>query len=186
MRHLPQTMRNYFFFLSVIITFAHCSPIDANPVPEMFRTNYGKIDDKSLPFKFGDLVQVSGSQVDAIVLDVKNEKGVNWFGLCFMQNKSLFARHIPNGYSGTCLQLLDFTYVKETGLDALERIGTVPINFNKIGIGSDGAAINKEEILRSYETGVRERQHPETPCDAKASTLQPVNGYYRNLQEVSR
>lgn len=179
-------MRKYFFFLFIVIIFAHCSPNEATSVPEMFRTNYGKIDDKTLPLKFGDLVRVTGSQVDAIVLDVKNEEGVNWFGLCFMQNNSLFARRIPNGYSSSCLQLLDFTYVKETGLDALKRIGTVPIDFNKIGIGADGAAINREEILRSFEIGVKERQRPETPCEAKVSTLEPVNGYYRNLQEISQ
>ena len=179
-------MRKYLFLLSITITFVSCSSNEANPVPEIFRTNYGKVNDKPLPSRFGDLVRVSGSQIDAVVLDIKEEEGINWFGLCFMRNNSLFARHIPSGYSGSCLQLLDFTYVKETGLEALKKVGTVSIDFNKVGIGANGAATNKEEILRSFENGIKERQRPETPCEAKANTLEPVNGYYRNLQEVSQ
>ncbi|RZK01905.1 MAG: hypothetical protein EOO46_18870 [Flavobacterium sp.] len=127
-------MRKYLFLLSIIVTFVSCSSNEAILVPEIFRTNYGKVDDKPLPLRFGDLVRVSGSQIDAVVLDIKEEEGIKWFGLCFMRNDSLFARHIPSGYSGSCLQLLDFTYVKETALVMLEKIGKVSIDFNKVGI----------------------------------------------------
>ena len=179
-------MRQYLFYLLIISTFVSCSPNDNNLVPETFRTSYGKIDDRALPFKFGDLVRISDSKINAVVLDIKKEQGVYWFGLCFLQNKLLFARRIPNGYNRSCLDLLDFTYVKENGLNVLTKIESVPIDFNKIGIGANGSAINKQDIVRSYEHGVAERQRNETPCEVKASTLEPINGYYRDLREVSR
>ncbi|MCE3074262.1 hypothetical protein [Chryseobacterium gwangjuense] len=157
-----------------------------NNVAEIFRTNYGKINDKKLRLKFGDLIElkIQDKTIRAIVLDIQQENTDNWFGLCFLNNNQLFGRRIPQGFDGDCIDLLDFTFINEKGLKTYKILKSIKIDFEKVGFGSDSPAINENEILRDYKEGIEKRKQKETPCEKKISKLDPVNECYFPITKI--
>ena len=176
-------------FLFIILTLTNCNPKKQNKsknTPEIFLTNYGKIDDKNLKLKFGDLIEfvIKNQKINAIVLDIKQENNENWFGLCFLNNNRLFGRNIPQGFNGDCIELYDLTFLNERGLIDYKVLKNLKINFKKVGFGSDSPAINETEVLRDYKLGIELRKKIETPCEKKLRNLNPVNECYFPLNQI--
>ena len=174
----------------IIILFVSCNPkkndLQNQNVPEIFRTNYGKINDVNLKLKFGDIVKlnIENQNIEAIVLDIKQEDNINWFGLCFLAKEKLFGRKIPKGFGEDCIELFDFSYLNEKGLTNYTVVKNLKINFEKVGFGSDSPVLNYEELLRNYRFGLERRKLKETPCGKKSLTLKSVNECYINLGKI--
>ena len=166
-----------------------CSPENKNSsqnTPEIFATNFGKIDDKNLKLKFGDLVEfeINNQKINAIILDITLEENEYWFGLCFIKNNRLFGRRIPEGFGGECIELFDITYLNEKGLNNFKLINNLKIEYDKVGTGSNSPVINYEEILRDYEQGLENRKKSETPCKEKLKMLDPINECYIGIDKI--
>ena len=175
--------------LSIFIFLMSCSPENKNSsqkISETLSTNFGKIDDKNLNLKFGDLVifEIYNQKINAIILDIKLEENEYWFGLCFIKNNQLFGRRIPQGFGGECIELFDITYLNEKGLNNFKLINNLEINYDKVGIGSDSPVINYDEILRDYERGLENRKKSETPCKEKLKMLDPINERYIGIDKI--
>ncbi len=182
-------MKSIIGIFSVLIFLISCCPKNKNETqntPEIFSTNYGKIDDQNLKLKYGDIVEleINNQKIRALVLDIKNEESEFWFGLCFVQNNQLFGRRIPQGFGGKCVELFDITYLNEKGLNHLKIVDKLKINFNIVGTGSNSPVMNEKEILRDFERGLELRNQKETPCDKKLGTLEPINECYIKLEKI--
>ncbi len=187
--HKNTRMKLKLGILLIILTIINCNPKKQNESknsPEIFRTNYGKINDKNLKLKFGDSIEfdIDNQKINAIVLDIKQENNENWFGLCFLNNNQLFGRKIPQGFNGDCIDLYDLTFLNEKGLNNYKILKNIKINFNKVGFGSDSPVINESEILRDYNWGIKLRKKEETPCEKKLRKLDPVNECYFALNKI--
>lgn len=155
-------------------------------IPEIFKTNYYKTKVNDLKFKYGDVVEfnVENQVVKSIIVDVKSDEMGNWIGLCFMKNGNLFGRKIPDGISGNCIELLDINYLNEKGFSDYQITSNEKLNFNKIGIGSSGSALNVKDIFRDYKRGIEERKKREASCVEKFRNLNPVNECYFSMQQI--
>ena len=82
--------------LLLILFITNCNPknskLEDDNSPDIFLTNYLKVNDKNLKLKFGDLVEfnIGGENIKAIVLDISPENDGNWFGLCFLNGNQIF------------------------------------------------------------------------------------------------
>ena len=187
--HKTERMKLNTSFLLILFLLINCSPKEKKEngiMPEIFRTNYGKINDKNLKLKFGELIefQIQNQKISAVVLDIKQENNENWFGLCFLNNNQLFGRKIPQGFGGECINLYDLTFINENGLSHYKIVRKLQIDFNKVGFGSDSPVINVEEILRDYIWGINQRKKSETPCEKKLAKLNPTNECYFPLNQI--
>ena len=176
--------------LLFIILFVSCNPkksdLQNQNVPEIFRTNYGKINDENLKLKFGDIIKlkIENKYIEAVVLDIHQEDNINWFGLCFLTNGKVFGRKIPKGFGEDCIELFDLSYLNEKGLANYTVVKNLKINFEKVGFGSDSPVLNYDELLRNYKFGIQRRKLKETPCGKKSLTLKSVNECYVDLQNI--
>jgi hypothetical protein len=155
-------------------------------VPEIFRTNYGKIKDENLKLKYGDIVKlnIKNQYIEAIVLDIKQEDNIKWFGLCFLENQKLFGRKIPKGFGEDCIELFDFSYLNEKGLTNYTVVKNLKIKFKKVGIGSNSPVLNYKELLRDYKFGLERRKLKETPCSKKSLTMKSINECYVDIESI--
>ena len=173
------------FSIFILLLISGCTNKHNSKIPEIFQTNYEKYKSENLRLQFGDLIKIKNTEFRGVVCDVSKGEGGIWFGIIFMSNeKKLFSRSIPNGLSDDCINLFDFTYLNEKGLHEIEKIESIKVNFEKIGIGARSAAINREELIRDFETGIKNRNEIETPCEQKIKFLEPVNENYRDLNQI--
>ena len=182
-------MKIIFRTLLAMLTLTSCHTKTENQpqnTPEIFLTNYGKIDDKNLKLKFGELIEfeINDQKINAVVLDIKQESNENWFGICFLNNNLLFGRKIPQGIGGNCIYLYDLSFVNEKALNNYKILEKLKIDFTKVGFGSDSPVINQEQILRDYKYGIEQRKKKETPCEKKLELLDPTNECYFELNEI--
>ena len=176
--------------LLLILFITNCNPknskLEDDNSPDIFLTNYLKVNDKNLKLKFGDLVEfnIGGENIKAIVLDISPENDGNWFGLCFLNGNQIFWRKIPKGFVGHCVDLFDFSYINEKALSNCKILKNIKINFKKIGRGMDSPTKNIQDILRNYKMGIAERKKKQTPCEDKLGKLNPVNECYFPFSKI--
>ncbi|KFC18194.1 hypothetical protein [Epilithonimonas lactis] len=175
--------------LFLILFITNCNPknskLEDDNSPNIFLTNYWKVDDKNLKLKFGDLVEfnIGKENIKAIVLDISPENDGNWFGLCFLNGNQIFGRKIPQGFGGHCVDLCDFSYLHENAISNYKVLKNIKVNFKKIGRGMDSPTKNLQDILRDYRNGLEVRKKKQTPCEDKLGELNPVNECYFPLSK---
>lgn len=171
----------------VLVILNSCTNLNGSHTPEVFQTNYNKYKSEVFKLKFGDLIRIKGTTINGVVGDITKDEGGIWYGIIFLTSENkLFGRNIPNGLSGECLKLLDFSYLNEAAINTLEVLGNLNLNYDHIGVGANSSVVNKEELLKNYHDGIEKRKSKETPCVQKITTLEPVNENYRNLSEITR
>lgn len=173
------------FPILLLLLISGCRNKDNSEIPEIFKTNYGKFTPENPGLRYGDLIKIKNTPCKGVVCDISKDEGGIWYGIIFMNTENnLFGRNIPGGFSYDCLSLFDLTYLHEKGLEEIEKIESLELNFKKIGIGARSTAINRDELLRDFARGIENRKKIETPCEQKIKILQPVNENYRNLHQI--
>ena len=170
------------FSVLVFLLLLSCNTNTSNTIREIFKPKWEDADTKNLPVQFGDVVRftINDTLVTAIILDFKDEGDI-WIGMCFIKENNIFGRQIPRGYSGDCMDLLDFTYLNSKALNEFKKIRSEKININKIGIGSESVATSYDDILRDYKRGLMQRKKKQTPCNENISGLDNVYERYFDL-----
>ncbi|UJF29360.1 hypothetical protein L0B70_11015 [Kaistella sp. 97-N-M2] len=185
-------MKRNLSLIFIFTIFLTCTPKNSdnikNEIPENLRVNYGKIDDKNLKLKFGDLIEISMSNkiFKGIVLDIKKQDSNYWFGICFLNGNKLFGRKIPHGFNGDCIELYDLSYVKDESLKNFKVSKNMKLNYEIISAGSDSPIIDLKNIERDYNLGIENRRKIQTPCAEKLLELNPVNECYINLKKIEK
>ncbi|MGL5236270.1 MAG: hypothetical protein ACRC8Z_16210 [Empedobacter falsenii] len=173
----------YFGICIVLLSFFCCnsSVSENNTVSE---TNYDKIDDSVLKFKFGDIILFEDTNVKAVVIDIFKEDNKIFYGISFMVNDNIFGRRIPEGFEGNCVNLIDILYVEENYLTnkKIKVIKQENLNFKKIRIGAYGYINSYEEILRNYKKGIEIRKLEQTPC-TNLTELKPIHEQYFDINQ---
>ncbi|WP_282629821.1 hypothetical protein [Empedobacter sedimenti] len=173
----------YFGIFIVLFSFFCCNP-SVSDNKTISETNYGKIDDSDLKFKFGDITLFEDTNIKAVVIDIIKEDNKTFYGISFMMNDNIFGRRIPEGFEGNCVDLIDILYVEENYLTnkKIKVIKQENLNFKKIGIGAYGYINNYEEILSDYKKGIEIRKLEQTPCTNFAE-LNPIHDQYFDINQ---
>ncbi len=169
-----------------ILTLVSCKEdSNVNSIPEMFRTNYSKYKDKKFELQFGDLVQIRNSEFKGIIYDISEDEDGIWYGIIFIDKQDrLFGRSIPSGISNDCIQLFDFTYLNQRGINSITKISIIKLDNYKIGVGSRSTAMDEHDLIRDYMMGIERRKRIETPCSEKLKTLEPLNENYIDMNVI--
>ena len=173
----------YFVICIVLFSFFCCNP-SVSENNALSETNYGKIDDSDLKFKFGDIILFEDTNIKAVVIDIFKEDNIIFYGISFMMNDNIFGRRIPEGFEGNCIDLIDILYVNENYL-ANKKVSVIKqenLNFKKIGIGAYGYIKSYEEILSDYKKGIEIRKLEQTPC-ANLTELKPIYEQYFDINQ---
>lgn len=157
-------------------------------IPQNIRPEWRDLDTSKLELKFGDILRLTNgaTKMDAIVLDFDKETSGIWYGICFIQNDSLFGRKIPSGISGGCLELLDLTYFQLKKIQTPSIIDFIDVDIRRVGIGSITAVEGAPEIFAAAQRARAERRKKQTPCEQKTLKLNPVNECYLPLAKIKR
>ena len=83
----------YFGICIVLFSFFCCNP-SVSENNALSETNYGKIDDSDLKFKFGDIILFEDTNIKAVVIDIFKEDNIIFYGISFMMNDNIFGRRI--------------------------------------------------------------------------------------------
>lgn len=181
-------MKKYVIILFILLGILSCND-KKNPnnlIPEIFKPNLEGIDVKGFPVEIGNVLEfnVDNLKIIAIVLDFKIEQNQKYIGLCFLNEKKLFGRQIPNGMiNTTCIDLLDFTYLNLKSDLQYKIIEELNVDIEKVGIGSFGFADNLDELQNSYSLGLTQRKKEQTPCDKNITNINAVNECYFDIDK---
>lgn len=159
--------------LGVLISSCNNKTITySDSIPEMLRPDWTGINIDELPLKFGQIITLGNDSINlkAVVLDFNEDEGGKWIGICFIHQNQLFGRQIPNGipnglFNTTCLDLLDLIYLQENALVDYEIIEKIEVKKENIGIGANSSATNLDDLIQSFNWGIKQRQKVQTPCD---------------------
>lgn len=138
---------------------------------------------RELKLQFGQRVRIN-EEIEAVVIDVKKEEGGVWYGLCYLNNNKLFGRQIPNGIVfTTCVDMLDVTYLNESGIDLVKKLDLINLSNSSIKFGSEFPAATMEDLIRNYKFGLERRKLKQTPFDEDIFGLNPVRECYFDLEK---
>lgn len=171
----------------LVACLGSCNSGQTEIVPIDMQPNWEDVSMNDFPVKLGQVLKfkINAAEFSAIVLDFNEEEGTKWLGLCFIKGNDVFGRQIPNGLiNTTCLDLLDFSYLKLEGLQNFQVVQSYSINKSKVGIGSMGTAKNVSELLSSYEFGILQRKKKQTPCAEGLVALDAVRACYFGIEKI--
>jgi hypothetical protein len=141
---------------------------------------------EELKLQFGQRVRIN-EQIEAVVIDVTKDEGGIWYGLCYLNNNKLFGRQIPNGIIfTTCVDMLDATYLNESGINLINKLELIGLSNTSIRIGSESPATTMEDLIRSYKFGLERRKLKQTPFDEDIFGLNPVRECYLDLTKYKK
>lgn len=183
-------MTRILFILTIGLLISSCNYLtttSSESIPEMMQPNCTGLNIESFPVKCGQVLKFNsdGVEMTAIVLDFSEDEGGQWIGVCFIDRNRLFGRQIPSGLINTkCLDLLDLTYIHKEALIEFELLDTIPVNKQKVGIGSQTPATSFSEIKREFDRGIQQRKKKQTPCDKGLTDLNPVREFYFDIEKI--
>ena len=173
-----------FIIILLLILIIGCNMSNKQNPPKLFQPDWDGLNHENFALELGEEIELESDKIKGVVLDFSEDEGGKWYGICFLNKKKLFGRQIPSGFSKDCIDLLDFTFLHQTIINSLKRNGKREIDINKIGKGSIDTAKGIDEIIRSYNYGIEQRNKEQTPCDENLMKLNPVNECYFEIEKI--
>lgn len=170
-------------FLISILTFfiISCENKNADNLhPDIMKPNWDGVKTEKLKVKIGDVVSIyfAKQYYVGVVMDFNQDVDGIWYGICLsnyrwiapnkknIKELDFFARKIPSGFSGNCIDCYDLTYLNENAITerSLKVFDNLKIDINKISIGANSPAKDLKQLETDYFNSIKARQQKPTNC----------------------
>lgn len=167
--------------------------------PDIMKPNWDGIKTDKLKFKIGDVVSIfiDKQYYIGVLMDFNQDQAGIWYGICLSNYRwivpnqkdisvlNFFARKIPSGFNGNCIDSYDLTYLNEnSSSENIRVVGNLKIDINKISIGASSPAKDLKQLEANYFNGIKVRQQKPTECGEEIMNPKRVAERYFKIENV--
>jgi hypothetical protein len=167
--------------------------------PDIMKPNWDGIKTEKLKFKIGDVVSIfiDKQYYIGVVMDFNQDQAGIWYGICLSDYRwvvpnqkdisvlNFFARKIPSGFNGNCIDSYDLTYLNEnSSTKNIRVVDNLKIDINKISIGASSPAKDLKQLESNYFNGIKVRQQKPTECGEEIMNSKRVAERYFNIDNA--
>ncbi len=167
--------------------------------PDIMKPNWDGIKTDKLKFKIGDVVSIfiDKQYYIGVLMDFNQDQAGIWYGICLSNYRwivpnqkdisvlNFFARKIPSGFNGNCIDSYDLTYLNEnSSSEKIRVVGNLKIDINKISIGASSPAKDLKQLEANYFNGIKVRQQKPTECGEEIMNPKRVAERYFKIENV--
>lgn len=183
--------------ISIMSLFiSSCEKKSSDLHPDILKPNWDGIKTENLKFKIGDVVSifVDKQYYIGVVMDFNQDEGGIWYGLCLsnyrwvkpnqkrLNDLDFFARKIPNGFNGNCIDSYDLIYLNQNAVAKnIETFANIKIDINKISIGALNPVKELTEIEKIYFDAINIRKQKTTACDEEILNSERIAESYLKI-----
>jgi len=194
-------MRKFLLILILAFLITSCENKKSDDFhPDIMKPNWDGIKTEKLKFKIGDAVSIfiDKQYYIGVVMDFNQDQAGVWYGICLSNYRgglpnqkdisvlNFFARKIPNGFNGNCIDCYDLTYLNENSSSTknIRVVDNLKIDINKISIGASSPAKDLKQLESNYFNGIKVRQQKPTECGEEIMNPKRVAERYFKIDNV--